>query len=402
MEEDKNLFESHVEDSWENVGKLLNISNPLFDQTLFLMGYDFSSNIYLIKGEYCSLIDPGNDYMAFMQMLHYGIKPPDIKKIALTHGHHDHAMGAIELVRGYRGYADQLEVEVFMHEAGPVELKEMLRHLGFAVTELKGGETINLSGFDLEVIRTPGHTIDGLCFYHAPTRTLFSGDTVLPLAMAEPDGKVAGGRLDHYFYSVRSLLKRDIDHIFPGHGGLSPNIGRWVVEETYDGLIKKMVGLETPFLEGAAQLAEKGLLEEALFYVNKALAANEEDSEALEFKAVLLNDLGRAAEALEVYDRILAQKPGHVRMLLGKGCALLGLGRYEDSLPWFREAMKHEPQSQEAQIYQGMALYLAGRLEEAMALPAFRAEFASRLKTELEKLSQEKGPKEDPSLLSVR
>jgi hydroxyacylglutathione hydrolase len=394
MEEDKTFSENPMfGEAWENVGNLSKVHNPLFDQTMFLMGYDFSSNIYLIKGEYCSLIDPGNDYTAFIQMLDLGITPPDIKKIALTHGHHDHAMGAIELVRGYRGYADQLEVEVFLHEAGPVELKEMLRHLGYKVTELKGGETINLSGFDLEVIRTPGHTIDGLCFYHAPTRTLFSGDTVLPLAMAEPDEKVAGGRMDHYLYSVRSLLKMDIDHVLPGHGGVAPNIGHWVVEETYDGLIKKKVGLETPFLDGASELAGEGFLEEALFYVNKALAEKEEENlEAVELKALLLNDLGRSQEALEAFDQVLARNPDQMQMLMGKGCSLMGLGRHEESLSLFDEVLKRQPQSSEAQIYKGMALYLAGRLDEAMDLPAFQQEFTNRLKTELEKLAQEKKP----------
>jgi hypothetical protein len=34
-----------------------------------------------------------------------------------------------------------------------------------------------------------------------------------------------------------------------------------------------------------------------------------------------------------------------------------------------------------------MALYLAGQVEEAMALPAFRQEFADRLQTELKKLA---------------
>jgi glyoxylase-like metal-dependent hydrolase (beta-lactamase superfamily II) len=392
MEEDKTLSENPMmEEPWENIGKLSKVQNPLFDQTLFLMGYDFSSNIYLIKGEYCSLIDPGNDYTAFMQLLDLGITPPDIKKIAITHGHHDHAMGAIEMVRGYRGYADQLDVEVFLHEAGPVELKEMLRHLGYKVTDLKGGETINLSGFDLEVIHTPGHTIDGLCFYHAPTRTLFSGDTVLPLAMAEPDNKVAGGSLDHYFYSIRALLKMDIDHVFPGHGGLAPNIGNWVVAETYDGLIKKQVGIETPFLIGATKLAEEGLLEEALFYANKALAEDETNFEALELKGLLLNDLGRPQEALGAFDQVLAQNPDQVQMVLGKGCALMGLGRYEESLFLFDEILAHQPQSSQGQIYKGMALYLAGRLEEAMELPAFRQEFTTRLKDELDKLSREKG-----------
>jgi glyoxylase-like metal-dependent hydrolase (beta-lactamase superfamily II) len=391
MEEDKTLSENPMmEEPWENIGKLSKVHNPLFDQTLFLMGYDFSSNIYLLKGEYCSLIDPGNDYTAFMQMLDLGITPPDIKKIAITHGHHDHAMGAIELVRGYRGYADQLEVEIFLHEAGPVELKEMLRHLGYKVTELKGGETINLSGFDFEVIRTPGHTIDGICFYHAPTKSLFSGDTVLPLAMAEPDEKVAGGSLDHYFYSIRALLKMDIDHVLPGHGGVAPNIGHWVVQETYDGLIKKKVGLETPFLQGASELAGEGLLEEALFYVNKALVEKEDNLEAHELKALLLNDLGRPQEALEAFDQVLAKNPDQTKMILGKGCSLMGLGRYEESLSLFDEVLKSHPQSSEAQIYKGMALHMAGRLEEAMDLPAFQQEFASRLKTELEKLAEEK------------
>jgi tetratricopeptide (TPR) repeat protein len=200
--------------------------------------------------------------------------------------------------------------------------------------------------------------------------------------------------MDHYLYSVRTLLKMDIDHVLPGHGGISPNIGHWVTEETYDGLIRRMLGYESmPLLEGAQLLAEKGLLEEALFLINKAVAQEqvEEHLEALEFKAMLLNDLGRPQEALESFDQVLAKNPGKGEVLLGKGCSLMGLGRYEESLALFNEALQQQPQSPEAQIYKGMALYLAGRLEEAMELPAFRQEFASRLKSELEKLSAEKG-----------
>ncbi len=386
-------FEMQTEENWTLLADLANVKNPLFERILFLFGYDFSSNTYLIQGDYLSIIDPGNDYTAFMQLVDLGFKPPDIKKIAVTHGHHDHVMGAVELFRGYRGF-DKLEFEIIIHEAGPKEFKEMMRRLGCQITEVKGGETINLSGFDLEVIYTPGHTIDGLCFYHAPTRTMFTGDTVLPHSMAAPDTKVAGGRMDHYFYAVRTLLKRDIDHVLPGHGGVAPNIGRLVVEETYDGLIKKMVGVETPHLEGATTLAQDGLLEEALFYVNKELTKEPESAEAaeaLEFKAFLLNDLGRVEEALEVFDQVLTQQPDRVEVLMGKGTALLGMGRYDESLALFSEALGRQPQLPEAQIYKGMALYLSGRVEEALELPAFQQEFASRLKEELEKLAQDKG-----------
>ena len=35
----------------------------------------------------------------------------------------------------------------------------------------------------------------------------------------------------------------------PGHGGIVGRIGKPVVEDTYEGLIKKVVGLETPWME---------------------------------------------------------------------------------------------------------------------------------------------------------
>lgn len=383
-------FEMHTQENWTLLADLANIKNPLFDRIFFLFGYDYSSNIYLLKGdEYLSIIDPGNDYTAYMQMVELGFKFNDIKKIAITHGHPDHVMGLVELFRGYRGFGT-LDIEVYMHEAGPVEFKQMARELGCRLTELKGGETINLSGLDLEVIHTPGHTIDGLCFYHAPTKTMFTGDTVWPHAVAEPDDKAAGGRMDHYFYSIRTLLKKEIDHVLPGHGGVAPKIGHWVVEETYDALIKKEVGLETPLMDGAAQLAQQGLLEESLFYVNKELKEHPEDLQALEFKAFLLNDLGRIEEALTWFDRLLSQNPEHPPALMGKGAALLGLGRYEESLPLFDDILKVQPQNKEAQVSKGMALYLAGRPEEALDIEAFRTEFTRRMKDEMERLAQQK------------
>lgn len=371
--------------SWESLASLLKSSQPFFENTLFLQGYEFSSNIYLVKGDYLSIIDPGNDYTAFMDLFALGFKPPDIKKVVITHGHQDHSGGAIELHRAYRGYKD-IDLEVILHEAGPDQLKAILRDLGCRLTEVKGGEILNLSGFEMEVIHTPGHTLDGISLYHAPSRTVFTGDTVLPHAMAEPDQAI-GGRLDHYLYSIRTLLKRDIENLMPGHGGLVVGIGRLVIQDTYEGLIKKLVGVETPWMEGANILAQKGLLEEALFYSQKALAEDPENMKALEFKAFLLNDLGRGAEALEVFDQLLAQQGKNLYWLMGKGTALMGLGRYEESLEYFDRALQLDPQSKEALIHKGMALYLAGRPDEAMDIEVFRTEFTGRFKEELLKSS---------------
>ncbi len=295
--------------TWQTIAEVTGLSNPLFDATLFALGYEFSSNVYLIRGDYLSIIDPGNDYMIYMELFRQGVNPTDIKKVALTHGHQDHCMGVMELFRGYPGYTRDLDVEVILHESGPMEFMEILKEAGIRITEVKGGETINLSGFDFEVIHTPGHTIDGLCYYHAPTKTAFTGDTVLPEAMAEID-QGGGGRLDHYLYSLRTLRKYQIDHVMPGHGGIAPLVGRRVVRDTYEGLIRKVIDEGTPWMAGAMTLAQQGLLEEALFCCHKVLAENPEDSRALENKAFLLKDLGRDAEAVEIFDQVLAKKAG--------------------------------------------------------------------------------------------
>jgi hydroxyacylglutathione hydrolase len=370
-----------AESGWDFLADLLHLPYPFFAQTRFMLGYDFSSNSYAITGDYVSIIDPGNDYTAFMELFRRGVNPTDIKKIVLTHGHVDHVMGMFELFRRYDNQGQDLEI--FLHEAGPQEFKELAGEMGCRLTEVKGGETLNLSGFDLEVIHTPGHTLDGICLYHAPSRSMFTGDTVLPHAMAEMD-QAAGGRLDHYLYSLRTLLKRDIDNVLPGHGGLVGRIGRGIVMDTFEGLIKKVVGLETPWMEGAAKLAQQGLMEEAVFCCNKELAASPENFAALEMKAFLLIDLGRNTEAVDSFDKILTLQPDHFHALLGKGCALMGLGNHQGSLEYFDRALAINPNHQETQINKGMALYLCGRFDAAMDIEVFQREFTSRFKQEFQ------------------
>jgi len=378
--DDAGLTDVVEETGWDSLADLLHLPYPFFAKTLFLLGYDFSSNIYVITGDYVTIIDPGNDYTAFMDLFALGFKPTDIKKIVLTHGHTDHVMGIFELFRRYN--CEGRNLEIILHEAGPQEFKELARQKGCNLTEIKGGETLDLSGFDLEVLHTPGHTLDGICLYHAASRTMFTGDTVLPHAMAEMD-PTAGGRLDHYLYSIRTLLKKDIENVMPGHGGIVGRIGKPVVEDTYEGLIKKVVGLETPWMDGAVTLAQQGLLNESLFYTNKDLVANPDNQQALEMKAFLLVDLARNDEAIVIFDKILQQDSRHFHALLGKGRALLGMGGFPASLGYFDQALAINPQDPEALINKGMALYLSGRHDEALDIEVFQKEFAHRIKQEL-------------------
>lgn len=378
------LAEGEPEPTWQTVAEVTGLRSPLFDCLFFAIGYEFGSNVYLIQGDYLSLIDPGNDYLIYMDLFRQGIKPTQIKKVAITHGHQDHCMGIIELVRGYPGYRPELELEVFLHEAAPETFKEMLRELGIKVTELKGGETINLSGFDFLVVQTPGHTIDGISFYQPESKTLFSGDTVLPEAMAEPDEK-AGGRFDHYLFALRNLRRLEIDHVMPGHGGIAPLVGRQVLHDTYESIIRRVIDEKTPWLAGAHGLAQRGYLEEALFCTQKALAENPESLPALETQAFLLKDLGRPSEAVAAFDRLLAAKPEHFYARFGKATALMTLEQYDAALQLFDQLLAQQPGNRELLINKGLALYLAGRQDEALEISAFMEAFTSQIKEELQK-----------------
>ncbi len=373
---------------WQPLKGVLNTTTPFFERFLYLCSVDaFCSNIYVILGDYVTIVDPGNDYTAFMDLFRMQFKPEDIKKVVLTHGHPDHAMGVMELLR-YPSIVQGGGFELILHEAAPPQFKEVVEQSGSGsrVTEVRGGETLELSGLDWEVIHTPGHTIDGICLYHAPARTVITGDMVLPHAMAEVD-KHAGGRLDHYLFGLKALLKRDIDNVLPGHGLPVASAGRRVIEETYEGVMMKIIGIESEtkasWMQGATALAQRGLLEEAVFCCEKEIACHPENLKALELKGMCLNDLGRSAEAVGAFDLVLARASDNVFALTGTGCALMGLGRYGESLDYFENALKVNPKMREAQVYKGMALYLSGDYDAAMDVEAFRTEFVGKFKDEL-------------------
>jgi glyoxylase-like metal-dependent hydrolase (beta-lactamase superfamily II) len=382
---------------WLSIAKIMKISDPVFENSMFLIGYHHSSNVYVLAGDYLTIVDPGNDYTVFTDLEKLGFNPLDIKKVVLTHGHRDHCMGVFELLR-FPPIWESKEIEIINHEAGPLEFRKMLTEQGFTLTQVKGGETLELSGFEWEVIHTPGHTIDGMCLYHGPTKTAITGDTVLPDSIADAD-KTAGGRLDHYLYGLKQWLKKDIENILPGHGVPVAATGRSAVEITYEGVMMKVIEVEpdseTTWMEGATLLAEKGLLEEVVYCCDKELALRPGKLSALQLKAFALNDMGRCEEAIEILDQILAQRGDDVHALAAKGHALLGLQKYEESLPYFDDALAINPDIKEAQVFKGMALYFMGKYDEAMEIEPFKTEFMERFKTEIDKQKQEHEKKAD-------
>ena len=193
-------------------------------------------------------------------------------------------------------------------------------------------------------------------------------------------------------------MKKEIENILPGHDVPVARYGRQAIEQTYEGVMMKVIDVseenKITWMEGASKLAEKGLLEEVGFCCDKELTLRPGNVSAMQLKAFALNDMGRCEESIEILDQILEKQADNAYTITAKGHALLGLQKYSESIPFFDEALSINPDIKEAQVFKGMALTFLGRHEEAMEIEAFRKEFAARFKDEVEKRQQEKNRKE--------
>ncbi|MGW6687435.1 MBL fold metallo-hydrolase [Streptomyces sp. NPDC054961] len=128
------------------------------------------------------------------------------KRVALTlltHGHPDHAEGAVRFSELTGSKVRALDPALRLGDEG-----------------LGAGDVIRTGGLELRVVPTPGHTADSLCFHLPADRAVLTGDTVLgrgTTLVAHPDG-----RLGDYLDSLRRLRSLTVDDgvhtVLPGHG----------------------------------------------------------------------------------------------------------------------------------------------------------------------------------------
>lgn len=145
------------------------------------------TNTYAVGG---AVVDPGPDYERHLQRV---LDAGPVEVILLTHHHPDHAAGAQRL-SGLSG--------------APV--------LAFG-TGLEHGNRVA----GLEVIHTPGHAPDHLCFWHPESRTLLSGDLIAgrgSIMIAPPEGNLAA-----YMDSLERVRALEPARILPGHGPEAPD-----------------------------------------------------------------------------------------------------------------------------------------------------------------------------------
>jgi glyoxylase-like metal-dependent hydrolase (beta-lactamase superfamily II) len=146
-----------------------------------------------------AVIDPGPDITSHIDAIRNAL--PALSTILITHRHADHAPGAVPLkaatgaqIIAPRGVLDDGVVDV----------------------RVAGGEKLEVEGETVEVIATPGHTSEHVC-YLTSAGDLFTGDTILgtgTTAIFPPDGNMAD-----YLRSLHVLRERAPQRIYPAHGG---------------------------------------------------------------------------------------------------------------------------------------------------------------------------------------
>ncbi|MGH9042239.1 MAG: MBL fold metallo-hydrolase [Acidimicrobiia bacterium] len=162
------------------------------------------TNTYLVGIDEVAVIDPGPDDAGHIEAIIGASMRERVRWILVTHHHHDHASGVARLAR-----ATGAKIVAFGVPKG-VELDWSPDR------RAKDGEVIEGTEWGLEVLHTPGHASDHLCFLLEEERVLFTGDTVLSgttTVIPHPDGKMAA-----YLQSLERLRKLRLTRLCPGHG----------------------------------------------------------------------------------------------------------------------------------------------------------------------------------------
>ncbi len=142
------------------------------------------------------------------------------KGILLTHGHFDHILAASEL-------ATQNKAPIYAHEAEEkllgdphLNASSQIRRECTLIPDvlLKDDQILDLAGFTIKVIHTPGHTAGGACYYFPGNGTLISGDTLFLESIGRTDLPTGNSRQLVDSINSKLMLLEDQVKVYPGHG----------------------------------------------------------------------------------------------------------------------------------------------------------------------------------------
>jgi glyoxylase-like metal-dependent hydrolase (beta-lactamase superfamily II) len=172
------------------------------------------------------VVDPGEEAPRILAAIEeLGVS---IEAILVTHTHFDH-IGAVAPVAEATGapvYCPKIETFVL------ADINSYVPYAGFGPFEsyeadhaLEGGERLELAGFGIEVLHTPGHSPGHLTYAIEEEKALFSGDVLFEGSVGRVD--LPGGDWNTLLASIGTLVERFPEEttVYPGHMGIT-TLGR--------------------------------------------------------------------------------------------------------------------------------------------------------------------------------
>ncbi len=183
---------------------------------------ELDCNTYIFTGKPGIIIDPGNQHFLAARvgsMREDGIDLGEIGVIVNTHLHIDHSAAN-------KTFKEISGAKILMHPVQQQNYRSVVidgaRMFGLTPPEFKwdGSLDTRLSagGVELELMLSPGHSPECICFYHRPDKVLVCGDVLFEMNTGRVD--LPGGNSDALKKSIEALSRLDIEYLLPGHMGI--------------------------------------------------------------------------------------------------------------------------------------------------------------------------------------
>jgi glyoxylase-like metal-dependent hydrolase (beta-lactamase superfamily II) len=184
--------------------------------------YTFTgTNSFVLGHDRVVVVDPGPESSVHLEALKAAIAGRPVEAILLTHTHKDHSV----LARGLKvataspiwfgGQHRPSRPKRWALERDPIA-NDVDREL-VPDRVLADGEKLEVGGLTLEVMATPGHCLNHLCFGVLGTELMLSGDHVMgwnSTVVPVPDGSMGD-----YLKSLEKVIAAPYAAYHPAHGG---------------------------------------------------------------------------------------------------------------------------------------------------------------------------------------
>lgn len=178
------------------------------------------TNTFILGTDRVAIVDPGPFGEAHLWAILNCVGDRPVEAILLTHTHRDHSDLVKELQAAVRAPLWFGGRHRPSRKRRPFEVDWVRGDSDYDLVpdhELGDGQRISVAGHELDVIATPGHCSNHLCFGLAGTPLMLSGDHVMGWSttmIAVPDGS-----MEAYFDSLRKVIALPYRTYLPAHGG---------------------------------------------------------------------------------------------------------------------------------------------------------------------------------------